>query len=1287
MYCIKCGSQLKDGLRYCTRCGTKADNLVGQTVKKVETFSKKEKHKNQRAHKKRSHRFFLISLLMIVAVTALVCIAICILMLYRIREDTQNKDNNVIVTTTTPYTDETEPSHAFYQEIADEDIVIEGDVQFVDSQLLLTATEGTTYSEIEELVKEEEGSIVGFLPFTSDYQIEFTDGKTFDELYGVIEKWKSESRIEEVSLHYVESLGEQSVDYTGDPWIDEANPGTSGSVWDENNPDGNNWWAETIRMPSVWNMDLELETVKVGVYDTMFDITNEDLDEEVFVKIWNNPEDDEGNCKVSTLYEEALQELERANKSGEKAQIEEANRDVINAFHGTHVSGIIGAQAENGFGIAGVSQNAKLYGYSYNRGTIYETKYALSLMLSEGVKIINMSNCFESIQTGAEDGDKQYVELLELYSKSMENFLLKYLNSGYEFLIVKAAGNYGRDRDAKYDYLGAITNTVVAKHILIVGAAERSGSYYEICDFSVTGERVDVYAPGRNVLSDLPTNVTGMGSGTSMATPIVSGIAALVWGVNPNLSAEQVADIIEDASIIPYSIHEYDLPDYNNKNEDDYPIVNAYFSVELAHGTEETGEEASLNKGLIYGIAYIIDDHGKIKILDNISVSVYSLDGTLICSEKTDGLGTYTYLLEPGTYKIVAKGDGYEQNEMEVTISANEVLLTEHEMTDILVVVLDAEKMNEDAHKLYEEVLDQYKVLLGEPEKIDISNKEEFPDIYINTMYVYSMDNFGVKVYYTYYDINGDGVDELLISFDGNGTDGIYNYNNVNLLMPLETGTYRSHIRIFEDGTVLLASSGGAASGAYTYYKFDEGQIKLQTEYSYDYMSENKAYENGVELDMTENEFYSFLAEKNQSHKEVELDWTKLGETAEVVSEQTLDEIVGMEATYSCIYDYDMDGETEELAIYQYNDKWGQLHNCKIWYKDDEAEQLFIWEDNSGNSFCGVSEPLIYYDNTGKPYIIVNTYRRVAASYRHCMIFGMNENKQFCIIFDQQGEAKSVEANIIHLELETMEIVEGANHYSYEKKDTYIENGELKYLELEVDTSTALIHQQHSYMIFEEDDITTWEDAQNYCKQLGGHLAIISSKEENDTLFQYMISSGYNSAYFGYTDEVEEGVWVWVNDEVSSYTNWHTNEPNSENTKEDYAMFYYKYSDGTWNDGDFGNRTVGSGKAFICEWDYEIEVSASSDYLLPTSNVEYLTESDLQGLTTEELRLARNEIYARHGRMFKSEDLINYFTEKSWYEPVYEPEQFDQISMELFNEYERANLELLLQVEESRKQQ
>ena len=143
----------------------------------------------------------------------------------------------------------------------------------------------------------------------------------------------------------------------------------------------------------------------------------------------------------------------------------------------------------------------------------------------------------------------------------------------------------------------------------------------------------------------------------------------------------------------------------------------------------------------------------------------------------------------------------------------------------------------------------------------------------------------------------------------------------------------------------------------------------------------------------------------------------------------------------------------------------------------------------------------------------------------------------------------------------------------------------------------------HFYYVYNLDTVSTWNEAKQYCENQGGYLATITSPEENEFVYSYLNDVGYESAYFGFTDLDEEGIWVWDNGEVSSYTNWHSGEPNGENPNEDFAMFYYKYSDGTWNDGDFGKQTVNSGVVFICEW---------GEYIVgttPTSGNHYETDS------------------------------------------------------------------------------
>ena len=87
-----------------------------------------------------------------------------------------------------------------------------------------------------------------------------------------------------------------------------------------------------------------------------------------------------------------------------------------------------------------------------------------------------------------------------------------------------------------------------------------------------------------------------------------------------------------------------------------------------------------------------------------------------------------------------------------------------------------------------------------------------------------------------------------------------------------------------------------------------------------------------------------------------------------------------------------------------------------------------------------------------------------------------------------------------------------------------------------------------------------------------------------------------------------------------------------------------------------------------------------ADYLLPGSDTRYLTPGDVEGLSKEEFRIARNEIYARHGRRFQSQDLQDYFDGKSWYAGTVEPSGFDE---GVLNEFEKANIQLLADTEPS----
>lgn len=93
-------------------------------------------------------------------------------------------------------------------------------------------------------------------------------------------------------------------------------------------------------------------------------------------------------------------------------------------------------------------------------------------------------------------------------------------------------------------------------------------------------------------------------------------------------------------------------------------------------------------------------------------------------------------------------------------------------------------------------------------------------------------------------------------------------------------------------------------------------------------------------------------------------------------------------------------------------------------------------------------------------------------------------------------------------------------------------------------------------------------------------------------------------------------------------------------------------------------------------------INGPHGYILPESDTRYYSESELNALTDYELYLARNEIYARHGREFNNQDLQDYFKNKDWYTARYSPESFDSIVT--LNAYEKKNADDMLAIEKRR---
>ena len=126
----------------------------------------------------------------------------------------------------------------------------------------------------------------------------------------------------------------------------------------------------------------------------------------------------------------------------------------------------------------------------------------------------------------------------------------------------------------------------------------------------------------------------------------------------------------------------------------------------------------------------------------------------------------------------------------------------------------------------------------------------------------------------------------------------------------------------------------------------------------------------------------------------------------------------------------------------------------------------------------------------------------------------------------------------------------------------------------------------------------------------------------------------------------------------------------------------YSYNGGSGNSGNSGSGS-NSGNSSQSGGNGNGQGSAATpdDVILWGISSRYIDESELYNYSAGQLRLIRNEIFALHGRIFRSQDLRDYFSQKSWYVPTYDPDNFDANMFDYLNDYEAANLKVILNYE------
>jgi subtilisin family serine protease len=255
------------------------------------------------------------------------------------------------------------------------------------------------------------------------------------------------------------------------------------------------------------------------------------------------------------------------------------NNDVVgpDPEHGTHVAGIVAANRNNGIGVKGVADNVKIMslrvvpdGDERDKDIALAIRYATRM----GAKVINMSF------------GKDYSPQKKFIDDAVKDAV------AHDVLFVHAAGNDAKDIDTTDNYPSDIMldKSNVKANWITVGASSIKKGKNLPASFSNYGKKeVDIFAPGVSIYNLKPGNQYKENDGTSMASPMVAGLAAMIRSYFPSLTAAQVKEcIMKSAKVYTHKVF---LPEEGGKKKHKVRfnelsvsggVANAYDAVKLA---------------------------------------------------------------------------------------------------------------------------------------------------------------------------------------------------------------------------------------------------------------------------------------------------------------------------------------------------------------------------------------------------------------------------------------------------------------------------------------------------------------------------------------------------------------------------------------------------------------------------------------------------------------------------------------------------------------------------------
>ncbi|HUR97186.1 MAG TPA: S8 family serine peptidase [Pyrinomonadaceae bacterium] len=285
--------------------------------------------------------------------------------------------------------------------------------------------------------------------------------------------------------------------------------------WSLNNlgQDGGKERADIAALEA-WVKTRGTEKVVVAVLDSGVDYNHKDL----VTNIWTRPD------SIPEYVDDELGNIDDLHGYDADANVGDPMDD---NGHGTHCAGVIGAEGDNGEGIAGINWNVNIMplkflgrgGFGTTKNAIEAINYAIDRkQKGVNVRVINASWGSTS------------------YSRALEDAIRAAGEQG--ILFVAAAGNNGTDNDKRAHY----PSNYDLPNVISVAALDRTDSITSFSNYGI--KTVHIAAPGRDIVSTWLGNAYREASGTSMAAPHVSGVAGLVLATEPNMSVTKLRERI-----------------------------------------------------------------------------------------------------------------------------------------------------------------------------------------------------------------------------------------------------------------------------------------------------------------------------------------------------------------------------------------------------------------------------------------------------------------------------------------------------------------------------------------------------------------------------------------------------------------------------------------------------------------------------------------------------------------------------------------------------------------------